>query len=40
MSPKIALFGHKLPKRDLDAVKQIYEKVEGRDRARSSSTCT
>ncbi|MGI8715789.1 MAG: 4Fe-4S dicluster domain-containing protein, partial [Solirubrobacteraceae bacterium] len=30
MSPKIALFGHKLPKTDLSALKQIYEKVEGR----------
>jgi succinate dehydrogenase / fumarate reductase iron-sulfur subunit len=31
MSPKIALFGHKLPKSDLDSLKQIYETVEGRD---------
>jgi succinate dehydrogenase / fumarate reductase iron-sulfur subunit len=31
-NPKIALFGHKLPKRDLEAVKQIYDKVEGRER--------
>jgi succinate dehydrogenase / fumarate reductase iron-sulfur subunit len=30
MSPKIALFGHKLPSRDLDAIKKIYTKVEGR----------
>ena len=30
MSPKIALLGHKLPSRDLDAVKKIYAKVEGR----------
>jgi succinate dehydrogenase / fumarate reductase iron-sulfur subunit len=29
-NPKIALFGHKLPKRDLDAVHAIYDKVEGR----------
>jgi succinate dehydrogenase / fumarate reductase iron-sulfur subunit len=31
MSPKIALFGHKLPKADLAALKRIYSKVEGRD---------
>ncbi|HEX3833477.1 MAG TPA: succinate dehydrogenase/fumarate reductase iron-sulfur subunit [Solirubrobacteraceae bacterium] len=31
MSPKIALFGHKLPKSDLNSLKQIYETVEGRD---------
>ena len=31
MSPKIAMFGHKLPKADLDAVKRIYDEVEGRD---------
>jgi succinate dehydrogenase / fumarate reductase, iron-sulfur subunit len=30
MSPKIALFGHKLPSRDLDGIKKIYAKVEGR----------
>jgi succinate dehydrogenase / fumarate reductase iron-sulfur subunit len=30
MSPKIALFGHKLPKQDLDSLKKIYDKVEGR----------
>jgi succinate dehydrogenase / fumarate reductase, iron-sulfur subunit len=30
MSPKIALFGHKLPSKDLDALKKIYAKVEGR----------
>src|SRR6202453_537222 len=29
MSPKIALFGHKLAKDDLNAVKRIYDKVEG-----------
>ncbi len=29
-NPKIALFGHKLPKKDLDAVRAIYDKVEGR----------
>ena len=32
MSPKIALFGHKLPKSDLDSLKQIYDEVEGRDK--------
>jgi succinate dehydrogenase / fumarate reductase iron-sulfur subunit len=31
MSPKIALFGHKLPKADLDALKRIYDTVEGRE---------
>ncbi len=31
MTPKLALFGHKIPKQDLDAVKKIYEKVEGRE---------
>jgi succinate dehydrogenase / fumarate reductase, iron-sulfur subunit len=31
MSPKIALFGHKLPKRDLAALKTIYDRVEGRE---------
>jgi succinate dehydrogenase / fumarate reductase iron-sulfur subunit len=30
MTPKLVLFGHKLPKQDLDAVKKIYEKVESR----------
>jgi succinate dehydrogenase / fumarate reductase, iron-sulfur subunit len=30
MSPKIALFGHKLPKSDLNALKQIYDTVENR----------
>src|ERR1039458_1204077 len=30
VSPKIALFGHKLPKSDLDSLKRIYGKVEGR----------
>jgi succinate dehydrogenase / fumarate reductase, iron-sulfur subunit len=30
MSPKIALFGHKLPKADLDSLKRIYAKIEGR----------
>jgi succinate dehydrogenase / fumarate reductase iron-sulfur subunit len=31
MSPKIALFGHKLPKSDLDSLKRIYDTVEGRE---------
>jgi succinate dehydrogenase / fumarate reductase iron-sulfur subunit len=31
MSPKLALFGHKIPKQDLDAVKKIYEKIESRE---------
>ena len=30
VNPKIALFGHKLPKHDLEQVKQIYTEVEGR----------
>ncbi len=30
MNPKIALFGHKIPKPDLDGVKRIYKTVEGR----------
>jgi succinate dehydrogenase / fumarate reductase, iron-sulfur subunit len=30
MSPKIAIFGHKIPKQDLQAVKKIYETVEGK----------
>jgi succinate dehydrogenase / fumarate reductase iron-sulfur subunit len=30
MNPKIALFGHKIPKADLDGVKRIYQTVEGR----------
>jgi succinate dehydrogenase / fumarate reductase iron-sulfur subunit len=30
MNPKIALFGHKIPKRDLQAVKKIYATVESR----------
>jgi succinate dehydrogenase / fumarate reductase iron-sulfur subunit len=30
MSPKIALLGHKLPKPDLDALKKLYAKIEGR----------
>jgi succinate dehydrogenase / fumarate reductase iron-sulfur subunit len=30
LNPRIAIFGHKIGKRDLDAVKSIYRKVEGR----------
>jgi succinate dehydrogenase / fumarate reductase iron-sulfur subunit len=30
MSPKIALFGHKLPEADLQALKRIYDTVENR----------
>jgi succinate dehydrogenase / fumarate reductase iron-sulfur subunit len=30
MNPKIAIFGHKIPKEDLKAVQKIYEKVEGK----------
>jgi succinate dehydrogenase / fumarate reductase, iron-sulfur subunit len=31
MSPKLAIFGHKIPKQDLDAVKKIYDKIESRE---------
>jgi succinate dehydrogenase / fumarate reductase iron-sulfur subunit len=31
VSPKLALLGHKIPSKDLKAVKQIYSKVESRD---------
>jgi succinate dehydrogenase / fumarate reductase iron-sulfur subunit len=31
VSPKIALFGHKLPKADLKSLERIYTTVEGRD---------
>jgi succinate dehydrogenase / fumarate reductase iron-sulfur subunit len=31
-NPKIALFGHKIPKDDLKAVQAIYDKVEGREK--------
>jgi succinate dehydrogenase / fumarate reductase iron-sulfur subunit len=31
INPKIAVFGHKIGKQDLDAVKQIYETVESRE---------
>jgi len=31
ITPKLALFGHKIPKRDLQAVRSIYETIEGRD---------
>jgi hypothetical protein len=30
MGIKVALFGHKIPKQDLNAVKKIYAKVESR----------
>jgi succinate dehydrogenase / fumarate reductase iron-sulfur subunit len=30
VSLKLAIFGHKIPKQDLNAVEQIYEKVEGK----------
>jgi succinate dehydrogenase / fumarate reductase iron-sulfur subunit len=30
MSPRVAIFGHKIAKRDLNAVQKIYEKVESR----------
>lgn len=30
MSPKIALFGHKLPKADLTALKRVFTTIEGR----------
>jgi succinate dehydrogenase / fumarate reductase iron-sulfur subunit len=30
VNPKIAMFGHKLPKADLTALKRIYARVEGR----------
>ncbi len=32
VSPKIAIFGHKLPKPDLDQLKQIYDTVESRQK--------
>jgi len=32
MSPKIALFGHKLAKADLTSLKRIYSTVEGREK--------
>jgi succinate dehydrogenase / fumarate reductase iron-sulfur subunit len=32
VSPKIAMFGHKLPKADLSALKRIYSTVEGREK--------
>ena len=31
VSPKSAILGHRIPKNDLKAVKQIYSKAEGRD---------
>lgn len=30
VTPKLALLGHKIPKEDLEAVKRIYRRVEGR----------
>lgn len=30
MSPKVALFGHKIPKSDRDAVRRIYDRVESK----------
>jgi succinate dehydrogenase / fumarate reductase iron-sulfur subunit len=30
MNPKIAIFGHKIPKQDLKAVQAIYDKIESR----------
>ena len=30
-NPKIALFGHKIPKDDLKSVQQIFDKIEGRE---------
>jgi succinate dehydrogenase / fumarate reductase iron-sulfur subunit len=32
VSPKLALLGHKIPKRDLAGVKQIYKETEGHER--------
>jgi succinate dehydrogenase / fumarate reductase iron-sulfur subunit len=32
VSPALAMFGHKIPKQDLSAVKKIYETVEGREK--------
>jgi succinate dehydrogenase / fumarate reductase iron-sulfur subunit len=32
MSPKLALFGHRIPSRDLKAVQAIFDKVESKDR--------
>jgi succinate dehydrogenase / fumarate reductase iron-sulfur subunit len=30
-APRLVLFGHKIPNRDLQAVRSIYEEIEGRD---------
>ena len=30
VNPRIAIFGHKIPRQDLKAVKAIYDKVESR----------
>jgi hypothetical protein len=32
VNPRIAIFGHKLPKADLSQLKQIYAKVEDREK--------
>jgi succinate dehydrogenase / fumarate reductase iron-sulfur subunit len=32
INPKIAIFGHKLDRRDLGSLKRIYDEVDGRDR--------
>jgi succinate dehydrogenase / fumarate reductase, iron-sulfur subunit len=32
MSPKLALFGHRIPKADLKAVQGIFDKIESKDR--------
>ena len=32
VSPKLAMLGHKIPKKDLDAVKRIYDRVESREK--------
>jgi succinate dehydrogenase / fumarate reductase iron-sulfur subunit len=31
INPKIAMFGHKLPKPAMEAIKKIYDKIEGRE---------
>jgi succinate dehydrogenase / fumarate reductase iron-sulfur subunit len=31
ITPKLALFGHKIPKRDRQAIRSIYDKIEGRE---------
>jgi succinate dehydrogenase / fumarate reductase iron-sulfur subunit len=32
LNPKIALFGHKIPKDDLKSVQSIYDRIEGREK--------